>query len=490
MVGATLDMEDQTFGLRPAEDLEKSGLADLCCKPHSGGSRSQDTLQRLVKMRIPDKFCQLGMWSKELTMNSATAPSTFPASLMPPDNASIGKCYIDRLPIELLAAILEEHSVQEPQAPFIDSQVCRRWHETTQIWTILWSRITINSITEHGVTLNRVKTMLERSGNSPLHVNLDYYRRMYNSEPITMFLFQSPAITRIQNLFIEESLPVALQMGAGMPNLRSLQLSKCSWSGIMKLQLGTESFPLLEELVAHTMWSLPHVTLGSPVPLRTNSFSYVRDVEWAKILSECRETLVEVFLYYCILPPPAQIHLPNLKFLALSNMIGFRNDIVAPSLTTFHESPDRPDPLQLPFTFSSITEYACQGTYPSVDDEPFLEERVLPKLERLAFRGAWKGIKEVLSKLVSHPHAVPKLKTIKLAMEDGEDLNDSQWAELEKLFAHTPLSSTLKRKTNSKAPYAPLCLSLVCDSSVVAIYILMPPLGTSVSRERANNITN
>ena len=411
----------------------------------------------------------------------STAPSTLPApSSTPSENTSIGECYINRLPVELLAAILEEHSVQEPWAPFVDSQVCRRWHETTQIWPKVWSYITVHSINEPQISLNRVKTVLERSRDSPLHVDLEYPRWVADGGPTTV-LFQRPTITRIQHLILKGPPPDAIRKVDGMPNLRSLELKQCDWGRNM-FQLGAESFPFLDEFVARGMWSLPSVVVGSPALLRTLSLSYIRGMEWAKILSECRETLVEVLLDRCELPLPTQTHLPNLRFLAISNMLDFRNDIVAPNLTTFHERSDYLDSLKLPFTFSSITEYACQGSYPSEDDESSVEGRILPNLERLALQGTWKGIKEVMWKLVSYPQAVPKLSAIELAAEDGGDLTDSQWAEFEKLFANTPLASTLKRRTDSRASYAPLCFSLVRDLPVVvADHILTPSSDASMS---------
>ena len=118
-------------------------------------------------------------------------------------------------------------------------------------------------------------------------------------------------------------------------NLRILQFMACYWGGVIKFRLGAKSFPRLDELVVHNMGFLPPVAVGSPVLLRTVSFYDINHAEWFKILSECRETLVEVFLYRCRLPPQAQIHLPKLKFLALSNMLNFQNDIVAPGLNIF-----------------------------------------------------------------------------------------------------------------------------------------------------------
>ena len=416
---------------------------------------------------------------------AATAPSTLPASSSTPsDNTYIGECYISRLPVELLAAILEEHSVQEQWAPFIDSQVCRRWHETTQLWPRVWSYITMHLISGRRIPVNRVKTFVKRSCDSPLHIDLEYSSWVADSGLSTL-LFQRPTVIRIQNLILKGSLPDIVWKVDSMPNLRSLELRQCDWKRDM-FQLGAESFPLLDEFVARGMWSIPSMVMGSPTLLRTISFSYIRHTEWAKIISECRETLVEVLLDRCGLPPPAQVHLPNLRFLALSNMLDFRNDIVAPGLTTFHERPDHLDSLKLPFTFSSMTEYACQGSYPSVDDEPFLEGRTLPNLERLALRGTWKGIREVMWKLVSHPQAIPKLSAIELAAENGEDLSDSQWAELENLFANTPLSSTLKRRTETRASYVPLRFSLVCGSPVVVVHILTPVLDASISLESMN----
>lgn len=391
----------------------------------------------------------------------STTPSTLPASSSTPSGiVSMGECYINRLPVELLAAILEEHSVQEQWAPFIDSQVCRRWCETIKLWPRVWSYITVRSINERQISLiNRVKTFLERSCDSPLHIDLEYSSWVADSGPSAV-IFQLPTSTRIQNLILKGPLPDAIWMVDGMPNLRSLELRQCDWRRTM-FQLGAEKFPLLDEFVARGMWSIPSMVMGSPVLLRTLSFSYIRHMEWANILSECRETLVEVLLDRCGLPPPTQIHLPRLRFLALSNMLDFRNDIVAPGLTTFHERPDRLDSLKLPFNFSSITEYACQGGFSSVDDEPFSEGRVLANLERLALWGTWRGIRGVMWKLVSYPQAAPKLSAIELAAEDGDDLDNVQWAELENLFANTPLSSTLKRRTDSRASYVPLRFSLV-----------------------------
>jgi hypothetical protein len=399
---------------------------------------------------------------------------------MPSENAPTGECYINRLPVELLGAIFEEHNVLYLWAPFIDSQVCRWWYEAIRLFPRAWSYITMTSWDEHRVPLNRFKLLLERSGDSPLHVNLEYgsFPRI---NPSIMLLFQCPVITRIQRLFLHRSLPVEIQMVESMPNLRTLHLWHCTVAVSNKFLLNSKGFPLLDELVVYDTWYLRNMVRGTPLQLRIISFNFIRYMEWAEILLECRRTLVELFLHDCTLPPPAQIHFPNLKFLALSKMRDFRNDIVAPRLITFHERPVHPDPLKLPFTFSSITEYACQGTFPSMDDEPLLGERVLPKLERLVLWGTWEGIREVLWKLVSHPHFVPKLKTITLATADGLDLSDAQWAELEKLFIHTPLSSILERQAGSRASYPFLCFTLVRDFSAVAIHILIPPLVTLVS---------
>ena len=433
---------------------------------------------------------------------SATTPSTLPASSTPSMGAALGTtmgaamdaaietCYINRLPIELLAAILEEHSVLELHAPFIDSQVCRRWHEATQLWPRVWSYITIRSVTQHKMPINRFKLILKRSRDSPLHVNLEYPYFDTVQEYSAIMLFQRPTIARIQVLLLKGRLPREIREMEGMPNLRVLQLIECDWGGTIKFLLHAKSFPLLDKLVVHHMGLLPRVAPRAPIRLRTISFCYVEHLEWVKILSECRETLVEVYLWGCRLPPPAQIYLPNLKFLVLSNMLNFRNEIIAPGLVTFHEHLEHLAPLKLPFTFSSITEYACQMTSPSIGDEPLLAERVLPELERFVMWGTWSGIREVLRGMVSHLHAVPKLNTIELATDNGANLSDTQWAELEKLVVHTPLSSILKRRTDSRVYYAGLCFPLVCGSSVIAIHILMPLLETLVSHQSLNSITS
>ena len=374
-------------------------------------------------------------------------------------DSSIGECYINRLPIELLAAIFEEHSVLDLRAPFIDSQVCSRWHETIQHWPRVWSYITMRSTTEHGVPINQFKAILERSGDTPLHVNLEYPLSAIPLRVNSMMLFQRPAITRIQTLLLKGWLPDDIRVMEGMPNLRTLQLINVYWGGTIEFLFGTKSFPLLDELVVHRTELLPRVALGSPILLRTISFYYIDHTEWVKILAACRETLVEVFLWRCRLPPPAQIHLPNLKFLALSHMLNFRNDIVAPGLVIFHERLEHLEhlvPLKFPFTFSSITEYVCRVSSPFVGDETLLAEGIFPNLERFVLWGTWLRIREVLWELVSHPNAVPKLNTIELVTENGQDLSDNQWAELEKLVVHTPLSSALKRGTDSMPSYAHL----------------------------------
>ena len=409
---------------------------------------------------------------------------------MPSKDASMGECYISRLPIELLAVILEEHSVLELQAPFIDSQVCRRWHEATRIWPRVWSYITMRLMAEDEIPIKPFKAILERSGNSLLHVNLYYPDSFTLPGTNAKLLFQPPTIARIQILLLKGRAPVDISWTEDMPNLRILQLKDCYWGGSNTLLLGAKSFPLLDELVLHRTRFLPSVALGSPVLLRTISFYCIRNMGWVKILSECRETLVEVFLSGCSLPPPARIHLPNLKFLALSHMLDFRNDIIAPCLITFHEYLEHLAPLKLPFTFSSITEYACQLTSPSIGDEPLLAERVLPELERFVLWGTWSGIRGVLRELVSHLHALPKLNTIELAVDDGENLSDTQWAELEKLVVDTPLSSILKRPTDSEASYTCLCFSLVRGLPVIVIHILIPPLDTLVSHQNLNSITS
>ena len=171
-------------------------------------------------------------------------------------------------------------------------------------------------------------------------------------------------------------------------------------------------------------------------------------------------------------------------------MRNFRNDVVAPGLITFHEQFTYLAPLKLPFNFSSITDYACKVTSPSIGDGPLLAERVLPELERFALWGTWSGIKGVLRELVSHPHAVPKLSTIELATQKGQDLSGTQWAELEKLVVRTPLSAILKRQADSRVYYAPLYFPLVRGPSIIAIHVLMPLLETLVSHQSLNSITS
>ena len=407
---------------------------------------------------------------------------------MPSEDAPTGECYINRLPVELLVAILEEHSVLELSAPFIDSQVCRRWHETTHLWPRVWSYITIRS-TRQELPLNRIKTLLERSCDSPLHVNLEYIGWPL-MKPSILLLLQHPVITRIQTLLLYFSLPDEIQMVGSMPNLRTLQLRQCESSVPTRLPLNIKMFPLLDELVIEAAMGFGYPVQATPLLLRTISLSRVSTIQWAELLLECRETLVEVSLHRCTPPPPAQIHLPNLKFLSLSYMRDSRNGIVAPSLITFHERFAHFDPLKPPSTFSSITEYACKGDFPSVGDAPPWGERVLPRLERLVLWGKGEGTRKVLCGLVSHPHSVPKLKTIGLARADGQDLSHDQWAELEELFAHTPLSSTLERRTGSRASYAPPRFFVVRDSSAVGIHIHAPSLDISLSLQNVNNITS
>jgi len=481
-------MENRTC-FATGKDLEKNKLTSSHYTLHSSGSGSNGCIEMSSENTcgvLPigvDHTLTGGMWS---TMDSTTPP----ASSMPSENPPTGECYINRLPAELLAAILEEHSVLELSAPFIDSRVCRRWHETTHRWPRVWSYISIRSIAEHDIPLNLFKTFLERSCHVPLHVNL-YNLAFSRREPSIMLLSQRPVITRIQTLFLAGSvLEEMSQMMDGMPNLRTLQFWDCDPRASTKFQLIAKSFPLLDELVAHRTLSLPEVAHSAPVLLRTISFSFLRYTEWVKILLECRGTLVEVFLSSCTPPPPAQIHLPNLKFLALSYMDDFRNDIVAPGLITFHERADHLDQPKPPFTLSSITEYAYQG-YQFYDGErPLWGEHILPKLERLVLWGPYDEISEVLWTLVSHPHLVPKLNTIELAGADGQYLSHDQWAELEKLFVHTPLSSILERRTGSRASYAPLRFCLVRDPSTVVIHIHILPLDTLVSLQSVNNITS
>src|SRR5258706_15784461 len=96
----------------------------------------------------------------------------------------------------------EEHSVQELRAPFIDSQVCHRWHETTQLWPRVWSYITMRLIPEHKIPIDQFKAILERSGDSPLHVNLEYPDFAVVQGISATLLFRRPMITRIRTLLL------------------------------------------------------------------------------------------------------------------------------------------------------------------------------------------------------------------------------------------------------------------------------------------------
>jgi hypothetical protein len=361
-------------------------------------------------------------------------------------SAQTKACHVHKLPIELLAAIFDEHSVQDWQAPFIDSSVCRRWRETTLLYPKLWSCITIPRHNKRPSL--SIKTSLSRSRKNPLFINFKHPQiTLKERYLIDYMLFSDEVASRIRVLCYEGYLN-SLSTNCVWRNLRALHLK--GWCfGNASFAFDRQHFPSLDELILHGVLRLPN--LGVVPQLRYLLLSGVQDSSWVFLLSQCSDTLVE-FVVHNSLPPPfsSTIHLPKLRYLGVfdsfsfhSGLSSFRSRLAAPNLSIIHEQPNYSASFDLRLNFPSLVEYACRAELLSLDENVFAEKLVL---ERLALMGPLDRLKDIFHLMAIFPDHLSHLSAIELLTPDKNPITDSQWLELLDLLTGTPLSTTLKRK--------------------------------------------
>ena len=361
-------------------------------------------------------------------------------------SAQTQACHIHKLPIELLAAIFDEHGVQDWQAPFIDSSVCRRWRETTLLYPKLWSHITVPR--HNKKPSSSIKTSLRRSRKNPLFITFKHPQITdTEGDRIVNMLFSDEIAARIWVLCYEGYLDT-LPTTRVWRSLRALHLkSWCSKNAVFPLD--RQHLPFLEELVLNGVSRLPD--LGVVPPLRYLLLSGVQGTSWLLLLSRCSNTLVELIVQNCQPPPyPSTIHLPNLRYLGIFDSFSFhsrlsslRSHLTAPNLSIIHEQPNYSASFNLRLGFPSVVEYACGTEFLSLDENVFSEGLVL---ERMALMGPLDGMKDIFRIMAIFPHHLSHLDTIELLTPDKNPITDSQWLELLDLLAGTPLYTTLKLK--------------------------------------------
>lgn len=362
-------------------------------------------------------------------------------------SAQTKACHIHKLPVELLAAIFDEHSVQDWQAPFINSRVCRRWRETTLLHPKLWSRIEI--LRHNKRPSSSIKTSLSRSREKPLFINFKHPHITYTERyTINHMLFSDEVAPRIWVLCYEGYLNNLLPINRVWRNLRALHLKV--WNVQNRgLPLDRQHFPSLEELILTGIMCLPR--LGVVPPLRYILLSGVQDASYLPLLSLCSDTLVELILHNT-LPPPfsSTIHLPKLQYLGVfdkfhldSGSSSFRSHLVAPNLSVIHEKLSYRASFNLRLNFPSLVEYACRAELLSLDENVFAERLVL---ERMALMGPFDGLKNIFRLMEISSHHLSHLSAIELLTPGETPITDSQWLELLDLLTGTPLFTTLKLK--------------------------------------------
>jgi hypothetical protein len=356
-------------------------------------------------------------------------------------------CHIHKLPIELLAAIFDEHSVHDWQAPFIDFSVCRRWRETTLLYPKLWSHITIPRHCNKKPSSN-IKASLSRSRETPLFITFKHPQITYKERYlIDHMLFSKEVASRIR-VFCYEGYLKALPTNCIWRTLRALHL-KAWCSGTAVLPFDRQHFPSLEELILNGISRLP--TLGVVPTLRYLLLSGVQDPSWLLLLLLCSDTLVELIVHNC-LPPhfSSTIHLPNLRYLGVfdsfsfnSDLSSFRSHLAAPNLSIIHEQPNYRASFNLRLNFPSVVEYACRLDLLPLDENVF-EETL--GLQRMALMCPLDGLENIFRLMATSAHHLSHLSAIELFTPDGILITDSQWLELLELLTGTPLSTTLRLK--------------------------------------------
>ncbi|KAF6745034.1 hypothetical protein DFP72DRAFT_59716 [Ephemerocybe angulata] len=109
----------------------------------------------------------------------------------PPAHIDVGKCAIEVLPNELLAAIFS-FNARRTQSSFIDilsiSHTCQRWRNAALACPELWRRYAFLHRTERGPrTLEFTRTILERCGDLSLDIGWERLHRMYHLPSTTKY---------------------------------------------------------------------------------------------------------------------------------------------------------------------------------------------------------------------------------------------------------------------------------------------------------------
>lgn len=361
-------------------------------------------------------------------------------------SAQTKTCHIHKLPVELLAAIFDEHGLQDWQAPLIDSSVCRRWRETALLYPKLWSHITVPRHNKN--PSSSIKVFLSRSRENLLFINFKHPPITYKERHlIDHMLFSDEVASRIRVLCYE-GYPHALPTDRVWRNLRALHL-KAWCSGMEILPFDRQHFPSLEELILNGVSRLP--TLGVVPPLRYLLLSGVQDPSWLLLLSRCSGTLVELVVHNS-LPPPfsSTVHLPNLRYLGIFDSLAFYSGLAyfgsylaAPNLTIIHEQTNDRVPFNLRLNHLSVVEYACRAEILSLDENVFAETLVL---QRMALMGPFDGLKNIFRLMATSTHHLSHLSDIELLTPEENPITESQWLELLELLTGTPFYSTLKLK--------------------------------------------
>jgi F-box-like len=365
-------------------------------------------------------------------------------------------CHIHKLPNELLAAVFEEHLFLHPQAPFIDSRVCRRWRETALLYPKLWSSIIISRSNKRPSL--SLKASFSRSRDRPITISFKYPQLTHEERTlVNKMLFSSKGMaSRIKSLCFEDYF-TALPKNGVLCNLRALHLKAWRY-GETNIPLDRQHLPSLEELILNGV-SSPNLPMGAFPPLRYLLLSGVQDSAWMLLLSGCSDTLVELIVHNCHfrqVGPCSTVYLPKLRYLALfdslshySGLFHLRSYLAAPNLSVIHEQPNYRIPFSLRMGFPSVVEYACRSELLTLDENVFAERLVV---ERMALMGPLDGLRKIFRLIALYPHHLPRLSTIELITPDGNPITDQQWLELLGLLTGTPLSTTLKLQPMPRLP--------------------------------------
>jgi hypothetical protein len=339
----------------------------------------------------------------------------------------------DKLPLDVLGVVFEEHAQLEWRAPAIIGQVCRFWRQEVLHHPRAWSHIEIRSI--QAVDVQSLRLWLNRSGAAPLNLSI---------------CVGEPYIWTLCDV-----------LGEHYARIKTLRLHRAPYSFF-----GGRTFPLLQELDVES-WYLPAKRFSGvwgPIPrlhtlrIGTTNLSFaplsglppltvlaVYGTPCALLVQNSCSTLTSLMLSRVFFSGGMSdsLALPSLIYLSLYEVPNLKPRIIAPALVTYHEG-GYSVRESFPMSLFTVTEYGLFDTSATCPDFSELHH-FFPHTSRLSIRSHVPNLPLILESLANKPACHPHLQIIAVGPSSR---NMSICDQHLRLMKDSVLARNIANKTN------------------------------------------